>query len=65
MAIKAKGFFGTAKSGFKLGSNNKLRGRFIRSKVNSNNNVKFAKKFFKSDRRAQRRYIRRKTNLQR
>ena len=63
MAIKAKGFFGTAKSGFKLGSNNKLRGRFIRSKVNSNNNVKFAKKFFKSDRRAQKRYIRRKTNL--
>lgn len=63
MAIKAKGFFGTAKSGFKLGSNNKLRGRFIRSKVNSNNNVKFAKKFFKSDRRTQRRYIRRKTNL--
>tara|TARA_B100000427_G_scaffold324121_1_gene328707 strand:- start:4448 stop:5548 length:1101 start_codon:yes stop_codon:yes gene_type:complete len=63
MAIKAKGFFGTAKSGFKLGSNNKLRGRFIRSKVNSNKNVKFAKKFFKSDRRLQKRYIRRKINL--
>jgi len=63
MAIKAKGFFGTAKSGFKLGSNKKLRSRFIRSKVNSNKNVKFAKKFFKSDRRLQRRFIRKKTNL--
>ena len=63
MAIKAKGFFGSAKSGFKLGSNNKLRSRFIRSKVNSNKNVKFAKKFFKSDKRLRKRYIRRKTNL--
>jgi len=63
MAIKAKGFFGSAKSSFKLGSNNKLRSRFVRSKVNSNKNVKFAKKFFKSDRRLQKRYIRRKTNL--
>tara|TARA_B100001109_G_scaffold86813_1_gene70793 strand:- start:1136 stop:2233 length:1098 start_codon:yes stop_codon:yes gene_type:complete len=63
MAIKAKGFFGRSKSGFKLGSNNKLRSRFIRSKVNSNKNVKFAKKFFKSDKRLRKRYIRRKTNL--
>ena len=63
MAIKAKGFFGSTKSGFKLGSNNKLRGRFIRSKVNSNKNVKFAKKFFKSDKRLRKRFIRRKTNL--
>ena len=63
MAIKAKGFFGTAKSGFKLGSNNKLRSRFIRSKVNSNKNVKFAKKFFKSDKGLRKRFIRRKTNL--
>ena len=62
MGIKAKGFFGNVKGGFKLGKS-KSKGRFIRSKVNSNKNVKFAKKFFKSDRRLQRRYIRRKTNL--
>ena len=64
MGIKAKGFFGSAKGGFKLGkSKPKVRGRFIRKKLNSNKNVKFAKKFFKSDRRLQKRYIRRKTNL--
>jgi len=62
MGIKAKGFFGNVKGGYKLGKS-KSKGRFIRSKVNSNKNVKFAKKFFKSDRRLQRRYIRRKTNL--
>ena len=43
MAIKAKGFFGSAKSSFKLGSNNKLRSRFVRSKVNSNKNVNLLK----------------------
>ena len=64
MGIKAKGFFGSAKGGFKLGkSKPKVQGRFIRKKLNSDKNVKFAKKFFKSDRRLQKRYIRRKTNL--
>ena len=63
MAIKEKGFFGTAKSGFKLGSNNKLRGRFIRSKVNSNNNVKFAKKFFKKTNKEKRTWIKRKSSI--
>ena len=63
MAIKAKGFFGTAKSGFKLGSNNKLRGRFIRSKVNSNKNVKFAKKFFKKTNKEKRTWIKRKSSI--
>jgi len=64
MAIKAKGFFGSAKGGFKFGkSKPKVQGRFIRKKVNTDKNVKFAKKFFKKSGRVQRRYIRRKTNL--
>jgi len=62
MGIKAKGFFSNVKGGYKLGKS-KSKGRFIRSKVNSNKNLKFAKKFFKSERRLQKRYIRRKTNL--
>ena len=45
MAIKAGSFFGNVKGGFKLGkSKPKLQGRFIRKKVNTNKNVKFAKK---------------------
>ena len=64
MAIKAKGFFGSVKGGFKFGkSKPKVQGRFIRKKVNTNKNVKFAKKFFKKSGRVQRRYIRKKTNL--
>ena len=52
-------------AGFKkfMGASNKTKGRFIRSKVNTNQNVKFAKKFFKSSNRTKRRWIRKKANL--
>jgi len=64
MAIKAGSFFGNVKGGFKLGkSKPKVQGRFIRKKVNTNKNVKFAKKFFKKSSRVQKRYFRRKTSL--
>ncbi len=52
-------------AGFKkfMGASNKTKGRFLRSKVNTNKNVKFAKNFFKKSGKVQRRWIRRKASL--
>ena len=64
MGIKKGSFFGNVRGGFKLGkAKPKVQARFIRKKVNTNKNVKFAKKFFKKSARVQKRYIRKKASL--
>ena len=61
-----KGFFSNVKGGFKLGkSRPKVQGRFVRSKINSNKNVKFAKKFFKKTSKEKRTYFKRKSLIMR
>ena len=61
-----KGFFSNVKGGFKLGkSRPKVQGRFVRSKINSNKNVKFAKKFFKKTNKEKRTYFKRKSLIMR
>ncbi len=60
-----KGFFGSMRKGFKLGSKPKLQGRFVRSKFNANKNVKFAKRFFKKTNKEKRTYFKRKSLIMR
>ena len=52
-------------AGFKkfMGASNKTKGRFLRSKVNVNKNVKFAKKFFKKTNKEKRTWVKRKTAI--
>ena len=64
MAIKAKGFFGSMKGGFKLGRKKpKVQARFLRSKASKNKNVKFMKKFLNKSNKEKRTWIKRKSAI--